>query len=197
MRVVNAAAQRRAAELVGKGATRKEAAAAVGVSERTVREWLKKPELAAIAHQTRQETLDPTVAGALREALGAVTRDGRPDHPTRLRAAAELAKLEAPATGSEPQSGGVVQLVMTVPDEADDVECPNCGYMHKSFKLDEPPPPLDAKQRRWCSSQTNEELGLTGHDPDEDGPGGTAARPNPNLESSSRVAERLESLTSG
>jgi transposase len=38
--------QRRAAELVGKGATRKEAAAAVGVCERTVRDWLKRPELA-------------------------------------------------------------------------------------------------------------------------------------------------------
>jgi hypothetical protein len=155
VRVVNAAVQRRAAELVGKGATRKEAAAAVGVCERTVREWLKKPELAAIAHQTRQDTLDPTVAGAFREALGAVTRDGRPDYAIRLRAAAELAKLEAPATGSAPHSG-VVQVVMYMPDEEADVECPNCGYTHRPFKLDEPPPPLDPKPRRWCSSQAKE-----------------------------------------
>jgi len=63
--------------------------------------------------------------------------------PSALR---RLSRRQRPATGSEPQSGGVVQLVMTVPDEADDVECPNCGYMHKPFKLDEPPPPLDAKQ---------------------------------------------------
>ena len=39
------AVMRRAAELVGGGATRKEAAAAVGVSERTVRTWLKRPDL--------------------------------------------------------------------------------------------------------------------------------------------------------
>jgi hypothetical protein len=40
-------------------------------------------------------------------------------------------------------------------DQADDVDCPNCGYMNKPFKLAEPPPALDAKQR--CSSQSNEE----------------------------------------
>jgi transposase len=41
--------RRRAAELVGKGATCKEAGAAVGFCERTVREWLKRPELDALA----------------------------------------------------------------------------------------------------------------------------------------------------
>jgi Homeodomain-like domain-containing protein len=93
--------QRRAAELVGKGATRKEAAAAVGRSERTVREWLKQPELDAVVRQVRQETLDPTVAGVLRQALSAVTRDGRPDHATRLRAAALL--LQNPEATDPPE----------------------------------------------------------------------------------------------
>lgn len=89
--------QRRAAELVGKGATRAEAARAVGRSERTVRAWLKRPELDAIVRQVREETLEPTVAGVLRQALGALTRDGRPDHATRLRAASLL--LQNPDAG--------------------------------------------------------------------------------------------------
>lgn len=90
VRAASPAVRRRAAELVGKGATCKEAGAAVGFCERTVREWLKRPELDALVRQARQNTLDPTVAGALLEALGALTRDGRPDHATRLRAAALL-----------------------------------------------------------------------------------------------------------
>ncbi len=89
--------QRRAAELVGKGATRAEAARALGRSERTLRAWLKRPELDALVRQVLQETLEPTVAGVLRQALGALTRDGRPDHATRLRAASLL--LQNPDAG--------------------------------------------------------------------------------------------------
>jgi hypothetical protein len=70
--------------------TRAEAARAVGRSERTVRAWLKRPELEALVRSVRQETLEPTVAGVLRQALGALTRDGQPDHATRLRAASLL-----------------------------------------------------------------------------------------------------------
>ena len=92
--------QRRAAEFVGKEATRAEAARAVGRCERTVRAWLKRPELDAIVRQVREETLEPTVAGVLRQALGALTRDGRPDHATRLRAASLL--LQNPDAGEPP-----------------------------------------------------------------------------------------------
>ena len=88
--LTDAARMRRAAELVGKGATRREAAAAVGRCERTVREWLKRPELAAIARTSRHDALEPSVESVLREALSALKRDGSPDHQTRLRAAALL-----------------------------------------------------------------------------------------------------------
>ena len=72
------------------------------VHDQTVREWLKRPELDAVVRQVREETLEPTVGGVLR--LGAVTRDGRPDHATRLRAASLL--LQNPDAG-EPARGGL------------------------------------------------------------------------------------------
>jgi len=100
--VTDPAVMRRAAELVGGGATRKEAAAAVGVSERTVRTWLKRPELDAVVRQVRQDALDPTVEGVLRGALTAVKRDGSADHQTRLRAAALLLANPEAAAGPEP-----------------------------------------------------------------------------------------------
>jgi DNA-binding CsgD family transcriptional regulator len=102
--------QRRAAELVGKGATRAEAAHAVGRSERTVRAWLKRPELDALVQRVRQETLEPTVAGVLRQALAALTRDGRPDHATRLRAASLLLR--------NPEVGELAGEEATLPEEA-------------------------------------------------------------------------------
>lgn len=55
----------------------------------------------ASAKPSRRErprgALAPTVAGVLRGALGALTRDGHPDHATRLRAAALL--LQNPDAG--------------------------------------------------------------------------------------------------
>ena len=128
MSAASATVQRRAAELVGKGATRKEAAAAVGRSERTVREWLKRPELDAVVRQVRQETLEPTVAGVLRQALGAVTRDGRPDHATRLRAAALLLQnpeaVEPPEEALAVPEGAVLvyPAALELAAEADDAD---------------------------------------------------------------------------
>ena len=128
MSAASATVQRRAAELVGKGATRKEAAAAVGRSERTVREWLKRPELDAVVRQVRQETLEPTVAGVLRQALSAVTRDGRPDHATRLRAAALLLQnpeaVEPPEEALAVPEGAVLvyPAALELAAEADDAD---------------------------------------------------------------------------
>ena len=83
---------------------------AVGRSERIVRAWLKRPELEALVERVREETLEPTVAGVLRQALGALTRDGRPDHATRLRAASLLLR--------NPEAGELAGEEETLPEDA-------------------------------------------------------------------------------
>ncbi len=92
-----------------------------------MREWLKQPELDAIVRQVRQETLAPTVAGVLRAALAAATRDGRPDHPTRLRAAALLLQnseaVELPEAFTLPEGAVLVYpAALELAAEADDAE---------------------------------------------------------------------------
>jgi len=91
--------QQRAADLLGRGLTQREVARLVGRSERTIRAWLVSVDgfRQAVQAGAAEGALAPTVAGVLRGALGALTRDGRPDHATRLRAAALL--LQNPDAG--------------------------------------------------------------------------------------------------
>lgn len=91
--------KRRLAELVGRGCTREEGARAVGVSTRTAYEYLRDPAVVAVVERTRLETLDPEQA-VLNDALGAVRRDGTPDHTIRLKAL-ELKARFLPESGAD------------------------------------------------------------------------------------------------
>jgi len=99
--------RRRFAELIGKGATVREAAAAIGRSERTGFVWMRDAAVQEIARQAREAALDPTALTVVKEALAATLRDGRPDFATRLKAAQLLLrnpeiKNVDPATAGRP-----------------------------------------------------------------------------------------------
>lgn len=95
-----AARNRRLAELVGRGCSRTEAAAAVGISRRYAFDLLRQPELKALMERTRTEMLDPEQA-VLTDALSATRRDGSPDHQIRLKAL-ELKTRFIPESDIEP-----------------------------------------------------------------------------------------------
>jgi len=99
---------RRAAELIGKGATHKEAGAAVGRSERTIFKWLRDPTIREVVEKTRAATLDPTVEGVLREMLGATKRDGSPEQARGTAARVLLLHPEANETVDEGGPGAPI-----------------------------------------------------------------------------------------
>jgi hypothetical protein len=110
--------QQRAADLLGRGLTQREVARLVGRSERTLRSWLVSVDgfRQAVQAGAAEGALAPTVAGVLRGALGALTRDGRPDHATRLRAAALLLQNpDADALPAEEDSALPERAVLVYP----------------------------------------------------------------------------------
>lgn len=99
--------QGRAAELLGRGLTQREAASLVGRSERTIRAWLTGvPGFREAVHAGQAETGDPTALETLRGALRASRRDGSPDWSIRLQAARAL--LHAPPEPDEPAAKPII-----------------------------------------------------------------------------------------
>jgi hypothetical protein len=82
-----------------------EAAAVVGVNEKTLREWLKDPGFAAAYRQTRRELLEASIGriqaatGTAVDTLLAVAQDAEAKSADRLRAAGLL--LEYAVRGAE------------------------------------------------------------------------------------------------
>lgn len=81
--------QQRAADLLGRGLTRKAAAAEAGVAPRTVSRWRQDEDFEALVRRSRESLLDdrPTVRSTLEAALLATRRDGSPDWNARVQAA--------------------------------------------------------------------------------------------------------------
>jgi hypothetical protein len=97
--------QQRAASLVGRGLTKKEAAAEAGVSARTMTNWSKREDFQALAQQHRDQVLSetPTAKATLEAALTATKRDGSPDWQTRVSAARALVTAKGASAGGEPE----------------------------------------------------------------------------------------------
>lgn len=81
--------QQRAADLLGRGATRAQAAAEAGVAPTTVSRWRRDEDFEALVRRSREALLDdrPTVRSTLEAALLATRRDGSPDWNARVQAA--------------------------------------------------------------------------------------------------------------
>jgi hypothetical protein len=87
---------RSAAALLGQGATQAEAAEAAGVRRRTIQDWMKRDDFAALVQETREReaSSEPGALATLRELLKS------PDDSVRLRAA--IALLNAGRGGRDP-----------------------------------------------------------------------------------------------
>jgi hypothetical protein len=88
-----------AAALLGQGATQAEAAEAAGVRRRTIQDWLKRDDFAALVREARGREADsePGALATLRELVGPTRPDGTArDERVRLRAAVELIRANKP-----------------------------------------------------------------------------------------------------
>lgn len=108
----------------------------VGCSERTLRGWLTGVDGFREAVGTADRPGSATVADVLRGALAARTRDGRPDHAARLRAAALLLQNPeadaAPVEGSALPDGAVIVYPAGLELASEDCE----GHERTSFRVD-------------------------------------------------------------
>lgn len=88
-----------AAALLGQGATQAEAAEAAGVRRRTIQDWMKRDDFAALVREARgrEAESEPGALATLRELVGPTRPDGTPrDERVRLRAAVELIRANKP-----------------------------------------------------------------------------------------------------
>jgi hypothetical protein len=88
-----------AAVLLGQGATQAEAAEAAGVRRRTIQDWLRREDFAALVREAREREAgsEPGALATLRELLAPTRPDGTPrSDAVRLRAAAELIRANKP-----------------------------------------------------------------------------------------------------
>jgi Helix-turn-helix domain len=110
--------QVRAAELLRGGCSQREAARAVGRSERTIRVWLRDVEGFREAAESGPDSGDVSPVDTLHLALGATRGDGSPDWRIRVTAAKALlaSGFDPPPIVSCPP-GGVVMY----PDAIDAV----------------------------------------------------------------------------
>lgn len=78
----------RAAALLGQGGTQAEAAEAAGVQRRTIQDWMKRDDFAALVRELREREAgsEPGALAKLRELLNS------PDESIALRAAIELVR---------------------------------------------------------------------------------------------------------
>ncbi len=86
----------RAAATLGQGGTQAEAAEAAGVRPRTVQDWMKRDDFAALVRELREREAgaEPGALATLRELLAPEKPDGSPrSDAVRLRAAVELVRI--------------------------------------------------------------------------------------------------------
>lgn len=98
-----------AATLLGQGATQAEAAEAAGVQRRTIQEWAKRDDFAALVREARgrEAGSEPGALATLRELLAPTRPDGTPrSDAVRLRAAAELIRANKPGRDPVDDEGG-------------------------------------------------------------------------------------------
>jgi hypothetical protein len=96
----------RVGELRGRGIKRKEIAAMLGYSEKTISRVMNKPEIVAVAQTTREELVDPTAAGTLRELLGSKSE------AIRLGAARALLLSKVPDIPEESESSSAPRITV-------------------------------------------------------------------------------------
>lgn len=121
----------RAAALLGQGATHAEAAEQVGVTPRTLTDWAKRPDFAALVHEIRERDAgsEPGALATLRELLGPTRPDGSPrSEAVRLRAATELIRANRPGRD---------------PADDEDVSAAGLVILDPALLEDDAPEPID------------------------------------------------------
>jgi hypothetical protein len=88
----------KAAEMTLRGVPQKQIAAGINCSTKQIQRWAKDPHYEHLFHPPEPGSVEDLKRVHL-EALEATLADGRPDHATRQRAAAELHKLGAGTSG--------------------------------------------------------------------------------------------------
>jgi hypothetical protein len=109
-----------AAALLGRGAPQADVAEGVGVSRRTVADWLKRDDFAELVRAERARAIDaqPTMRGVLEEAaLRAERPDGSVDWSVRVAAARAL--IGADGFGSPPEPPPPAVEYFDMDDEAE------------------------------------------------------------------------------
>lgn len=118
--------------MLGRGIPQGDVAGEVGVSRRTVSDWLRRDDFAelveagAAAHANESPSVK-TMRAVLEDAAhNAVTKDGFIDYPTRVRAAAALTRAEGFGAPPEPPAPEIEffddALADDEPAEADPAE---------------------------------------------------------------------------
>jgi hypothetical protein len=102
-------------------ATQAEAAEAAGVGRRTIQDWMKRDDFAALVQGTREREADsePGALATLRELLAPTRPDGSPrSDAVRLRAAAELIRANKPGRDPVDDEGGDAPSGLMILDPA-------------------------------------------------------------------------------
>jgi transposase-like protein len=113
-----------AAALLAAGRTSSDVAETIGTDPGTIRRWKREHR----EQFERAENPEEVYRAQLREALSAVTTDGKPDHRIRLDAAKQLDALNT----RRAQAAGPRTLYVVQPSA-----CPSCGV---AFNTDDPHP---------------------------------------------------------
>jgi hypothetical protein len=137
---------RSAAALLGQGATQAEAAEAAGVRSRTIQDWLRRDDFAALVREAREREAgsEPGALATLRELLAPTRPDGEPrSDAVRLRAAAELIRANKP--GRDP-----------VDDEG--AQAPSGLMILDPSLLEDLPEPIDlaSEYEEWGGAQVSQ-----------------------------------------
>jgi hypothetical protein len=84
--------QQKAADLLGRGWSKKLTAAEVGTTPTSIRRWLKREDFKKLVTRRRESVVseNPTARDTLEEALTATKADGTPDFKIRVSAARAL-----------------------------------------------------------------------------------------------------------
>jgi hypothetical protein len=134
--------QHQAAALLGRGASQGDVAEEVGVSRRTIADWMKRDDFRELVQTGRDAALDaaPTARATLEAALAAELPDGRPDWKTRVSAARALVGADGPGSKPEPV---LPELTVTNPDLLDPEGPPAQAEPPEVLDFDAMPEPPD------------------------------------------------------
>lgn len=151
--------QHRAAAMLGRGIPQGDAAGEVGVSRRTISDWLKREDFRELVEAGRTAALDaqPTARATLEGALTALRPNGEPDWPTRVAAARALVQADGPGQAPEPV---LPELAITNPDLLDPEGAPAQAEPPEVLDFDampEPPSVADLYRRRGGAEPTADE----------------------------------------